>query len=180
MNAPETPSPPLYQISENSEGGITLHIHGNMDSANAGQTIDELTSLLSGYSLSSLTVDLEKVDHLDDFGTLVLVHLRKMVTNGRDGFHVINSSDKIKELLSILHFDSLDEKISLEKKRSSGVFIRIGEATFRHISDLKYAISFIGSIILSLVHICLHPKSLRPDDTLRYMQRVGGHGWNIF
>ena len=179
MNTPETTGPSRYQIAENPEGGITLHIHGNMDSANAGQMIEELTALLSDYSLSSLTVDLEKVDHLDDFGTLVLVHLRKMVSNGRDGFYVVNSGDKIKELLSILHFDSLNEKISLEKKRSPGVFIRIGEATFRHIADLKYAISFIGSIIISLVHICLHPRSLRSDDTIRYMQRVGVDGLPI-
>lgn len=179
MNTPEIPIPSQYQVSENPEGGITLHIHGNMDSANASQMIDELTALLSDYSPSSLTVDLEKVEHLDDFGTLVLVHLRKMVTNGRDGFHVINSSDKIKGLLSILHFDSLDERMSFEKMRSSGVFIRIGEATLRHISDLKYAISFIGSITLSLVHVCLHPRSLRPDDTIRYMQRVGVDGLPI-
>jgi len=179
MNIPETTSPPRYEITENPKGSITLHIHGNMDSANAGQMIEELTALLSDYSLSSLIVDLEKVDHLDDFGTLVLVHLRKMVTNGGDGFYVVNSGDKIKELLSILHFDSLNEKISLEKKRSPGVFIRIGEATIRHIADLKYAISFIGSIVISLVHICLHPRSLRPDDTIRYMQRVGVDGLPI-
>jgi phospholipid/cholesterol/gamma-HCH transport system permease protein len=179
MDTSEAPNPSRYEISENPEGGITLNVHGNMDAANASQMIDELTDLLSDYSLSSLTVDLEKVDHLDDFGTLVLAHLRKMVTNAKDGFSVINSSDKIKELLSILHFDSLDEKRSIEKKRSSNLFIRIGEATLRHISDLKYAISFIGSIILSLAHICLHPKSLRSEDTIRYMQRVGVDGLPI-
>ena len=60
MNAPETPDPSRYEIAENPEGGITLRIHGNMDSTNAGQMIDELTALLSDYSPSSLTVDLEK------------------------------------------------------------------------------------------------------------------------
>ena len=179
MDTSDPPSPSRYEISENPEGGITLNIHGNMGVGNAGQMIDELTALLSDYSLSSLTVDLKKVDYLDDFGTLVLSHLRKMVTNGGNGFYVINSSDKIKELLSILHFDSLDEKMSIEKKRSSGIFIRIGEATLQHISDLKYAIAFIGSIILSLVHICFHPRSLRVDDTIRYMQRVGVDGLPI-
>jgi len=179
MDTSDAPSPSRYEISENPEGGITLNIHGNMGVGNAGQMIDELTALLSDYSLSSLTVDLEKVDYLDDFGTLVLTHLRKMVANGGNGFYVINSSDKIKELLSILHFDSLDEKMSIEKKRSSGIFIRIGEATLQHISDLKHAIAFIGSIILSLAHICLHPRSLRVDDTIRYMQRVGVDGLPI-
>ena len=47
MNVPETPSTSRYEISENPEGGITLNIHGNMDAANAGQMIDELTALLS-------------------------------------------------------------------------------------------------------------------------------------
>jgi len=179
MNVPETAGTSRYEISKNPEGGITLNIHGNMGAGNAGQMIDELTALLSDYSLSSLTVDLKKVDYLDDFGTLVLAHLRKMVTNGGNGFYVINSSDKIKELLSILHFDSLDEKMSIEQKRSPGIFIRIGEAILEHISDLKYAIAFIGSIVLSLVHICLHPRSLRTDDTIRYMQGVGVDGLPI-
>jgi phospholipid/cholesterol/gamma-HCH transport system permease protein len=168
-----------YEISENPDGGTLLQIYGNMDATNAGSMIEELTALLKDYSLSSLTVDLAKVEYLDDFGTLVLAELKKMMANENGGFRIINSNRKIEELLSILHFDSLSGEILIEKKRSPGVFIRVGEATFQHISDLKYAISFIGSMILSLIHICRHPRSLRADDTILYMQKVGVDGLPI-
>mgnify|MGYP000273978559 CR=1 FL=1 len=69
MDTSDAPSPSRYEISENPEGGIKLNIHGNMGVGNAGQMIDELTDLLSDYSLYSLTVASDKVDYLDDFGT---------------------------------------------------------------------------------------------------------------
>ena len=179
VESPKAPMTSQYEISENPDGGTLLHIYGNMDATNAGSMIEELTALLKNYSLSSLTVDLAKVEYLDDFGTLVLAELKKMMANENGGFRIINSNRKIEELLSILHFDSLSGEILIEKKRSPGVFTRVGEATLQHISDLKYAISFIGSMILSLIHICRHPRSLRADDTILYMQKVGVDGLPI-
>jgi phospholipid/cholesterol/gamma-HCH transport system permease protein len=179
MKIPETPMTPQYEISEGPQGTVTLRIRGNMDAANAGPMIEALSARLKKYATSSLTVDLEHVDYLDDFGVLVLAELRKTVAHGKTAFHLIHASDKIKELLSILDFDSLDEQITIQKKRSPGVFVRLGETTIQHVSDLKYFISFIGSIILSLIHVCSKPGSLRRNDTLLYMQRVGVDGLPI-
>ena len=61
----------------------------------------------------------------------------------------------------------------MKKSRSPGVFVRIGEATLGYFSDMKYQISFVGSVCLSLIHVCLHPRSFRTDDTFLYMQRTG-------
>jgi phospholipid/cholesterol/gamma-HCH transport system permease protein len=179
MKIPETPMTPQHEISEGPQGSVTLFIQGNMDASNAGPMIETLSARLKKYAISSLTVDLDRVDYLDDFGTLVLAELRKMVTHGKAAFHVIHANDKIKELLSILDFDSLGEEIPIHKKRSPGIFVRLGEASFNQVSELKYCISFIGSIVLSLIHICLKPRSLRRNDTLLYMQRVGVDGLPI-
>ena len=179
MKIPETPITPQYEISENPEGSLILRIRGNMDATNAGPLIESLSTRLKEYAISSLTVDLEEVDYLDDFGTLVLSELRKMVAHGKTAFRIINASTKINELLSLLEFDSLDEQVRIQKMRSPGVFVRLGEATIQHISELKYAISFIGSIVLSFIHVCSKPRSLRKNDTLLYMQRVGVDGLPI-
>jgi len=171
---------PQYDISEGPhQGALTLRIRGNMDAASAGPMIEALSTRLKEYAIASLTVDLEGVDYLDDFGTLVLAELRKMATHGKAAFHIIHASDKINDLLSILDFDSLSEQTPIRRMRSPGVFVRLGEATFQHVSEVKYAISFIGSIILSLIHVCSKPRSLRKNDTLLYMQRVGVDGLPI-
>jgi phospholipid/cholesterol/gamma-HCH transport system permease protein len=101
------------------------------------------------------------------------VELKKMMTNRKDGFHLINASDKAKQMLSIFDFDSLGEVVPFVKKRPPSMFIRLGEATIRLAAELKYMISFVGSVCDSLVYVCVHPKSLRTDDTFLYMQKTG-------
>jgi len=162
-----------YDISENGKEGIILRLTGSMDSSNAASMIKELTSLVKGRGRIPLNVDLGGVTYLDDFGALVLVELKKIATSENAGFQLINSSDRVKEILSVLSFDSLGETVSLPKQRLPGVFTRLGGATLRHLSGVKYLISFVGSVFLSLLYVCSHPKSLRGDDTIMQMQRTG-------
>lgn len=162
-----------YEVSKNDEGGVTLNIQGRMDVSSAAPMIRELNTALQDLTSSSLTVDLTGVSYLDDFGALILVELRKMLEDGKGHFYIKNASDKVKEMLSVLNFDSLEKDVFFAKKRPPGMFIRLGDATLRYAADVKYLVSFIGSIFLALIYICSHPKSLRIDDTLLYMQKTG-------
>jgi phospholipid/cholesterol/gamma-HCH transport system permease protein len=118
-------------------------------------------------------VDLEKATYLDDYGVLALAELREMMTKRKGLFHLDNPGEKVKEILSIFDFDSLDVKVPFEKKTPPSVFIRFGEAVLDLISDAKYMVSFVGAVLLSLLYVCFHPKSLRADDTFLCMRRTG-------
>jgi phospholipid/cholesterol/gamma-HCH transport system permease protein len=167
---------PSYQcvVAKNDEGGgITLHLKGRMDVTNAAPMIRELRTLLENSPSSSLTVDLEKISYLDDFGALVLVELQQMIASHRGHFTFINAGDKVSKTLSTLKLSSLTEHVTLIKKRPPGIFVRLGEATIKNASDLKYMISFMGAVCISFFYVLTHPKSLRTDDTLAYMQKTG-------
>lgn len=166
---------PSYQciVSEGEGGGMTLHLQGRMDVTNASSMRSELHSLLKDRPSSSLTVDLERVTYLDDFGALILVELKRLIRSRNGHFSLTNTSDKVNEVLHGLKLDSLEEPVFLVKKQTPGVFVRLGEATIQLTSDLKYMISFIGDVCLSLLYVFSHPKSLRSDDTLSYMQKTG-------
>jgi len=179
MKISEPPATAQYEITEGAQGAVTLRIRGRMDASSAGPMIQQISARLKEYVISSLTIDIEHVDYLDDYGTLVLNELRKMIPHERASFQIIHASDKIQELLSVLNFDSLSTQPPIQKKGLRGVIIRIGEETLQRISDLKYVISFIGSVILSLIQVCSNPRSLRRSDTLLYMQRVGVEGFPI-
>ena len=173
MKSPKIQQSHQYEISENVDGNITLYIQGGMNASNAASMIRELRPLLQDRLPPSLTIDLEKVTYLDDYGALVLAELREIMTRAKGHYSLCNADDKVKEILSVLDFDSIGKRGSFSKKRPPGAFIRLGDATFRHMADLKYLISFIGSVFLSLTYVCFHPKSLRTDDTFLYMQRTG-------
>jgi len=162
-----------YQAIESDDGSIRLHMQGRMDASNGARLIKGLSSLLKDRLSASLTVDLEKVTYLDDFGALVLVELKKMMTSRKGHFDLINASDNVKKVLSILNFDSLGKRVSFAKKRPPSMLIRLGEAALRQASDLRYVLLFIGSVCLSLIYVGLHPRSLRRDDTFLYMQKTG-------
>jgi phospholipid/cholesterol/gamma-HCH transport system permease protein len=144
-----------------------------MDASNAAPMIRKAKSLFQDQLPTSLTVDLEKVTYLDDFGALVLIELKNLMSRGSGQFHLKNASDKAKEILTILNFETLGETTSFTKKRSPGMLTRLGDGLFRHASDLKYMFSFVGSVCVALIDVCLHPKSLRMDDTILSMQKTG-------
>jgi phospholipid/cholesterol/gamma-HCH transport system permease protein len=163
-----------YEILENEEGETTLHIKGPMEASTAANMIRDLPPPLMDRVSSSLTVDLSEVTYLDDFGVLVLVELRKRTIERGARFFLVNAGDRARQMLSLFDFDSLKkEEVSFSGKGREDMFVRLGDATLRHISDLKYLVFFAGAVFLSLIHICLHPKSLRGDDTFLYMQKAG-------
>jgi len=166
---------PSYQcvISESDGGSITLHLQGRMDVNNAAPMMRELHSLLKDRPLFSLNVDLERVTYLDDFGALVLVELKQKVSSLKGNFSLINADDKVSDILSTFKLNFLGEPVTFVKKRPPNIFVRLGEATIKNTSDLKYMISFFGSVCLSLFYVLIHPRSLRSDDTLSCMQKTG-------
>jgi len=70
-----------------------------MDSGNAGGLLEELSRYFSQNPPGNLTVDMEKVTYLDDFGTLVLIELRKIAVKGNGDFNLRHPGEKIREML---------------------------------------------------------------------------------
>jgi phospholipid/cholesterol/gamma-HCH transport system permease protein len=162
-----------YEISDDRKGGLILYLTGRMDSANAGAMLRDLGPLVHTTAPISLTVDLAEVTYVDDFGVLVLIQLRHMMRDRSGSFSLIHVTDRVREILSLLHFDDLTEKVPLAKKQTPNIFVRLGDATLRHINESRYLTSFTGSVFLALLYVSRHPRSLRRDDTLLAMQRTG-------
>ena len=144
-----------------------------MDSSNAGAMLRDLGPLVHNRAPISLTVDLSAVTYVDDFGVLVLIQLRHMMTAQSGAFFLLHVSDKIREILSLLHFDEVTEKVPLAKKQIPNICIRLGDATLRHVNDFRYLTSFTGSVFLALLYVIRHPRSLRREDTVLAMQKTG-------
>ncbi len=160
-----------YEIYDRDDGGVILHIQGRMDSSGAAQMINDFDSLINDRRPSSLTVDLKKVTYFDDFGSLVLVELKDLMSKLNGGFGLINARE---DVLIELDSEPAEEKsVPVSVEQPSGLFVRFGEAIIQCAADVKYLISFIGSVFLAFAHVCFHPGSLRINDTITYMQKAG-------
>jgi phospholipid/cholesterol/gamma-HCH transport system permease protein len=158
-----------YDLLQNEDGSITINLQGRMDASNAGQLIKAVKSRMGNLSPTALTVNLEKVTYLDDFGALVLVELKNSMHDAQNAFCLTNARDNVSSVLSILNFDHLEQRAPLSPKPNPNMFLRLGDAVFQHASDLRFIFSFIGSVC----YVIRHPKSLRANDTLSAMEKVG-------
>ncbi len=165
--------PDSYQMSEDGAGGVTLHLQNRLDASNASEIIKRFDRLLRKKVKTSLEVDLTRVTYLDDFGALVLVELKNLTLKNGARFELKNVSDRIQDTLSLIDFDSFIRTTVIKKTRSSDVLTRLGDGTVNVAADLKYLISFIGSVCLAMLYALIHPRYLRKEDTLLNMQKIG-------
>ena len=165
--------PSSFQVERRDDGSVVLAVQGRMDADRAGDMIRGARALFAGGVPPSLTVDLGEVSYLDDFGSLVLLELREEMEKAKGGFYLRNASENIQRVLSVFQFDKASKDVVLAKKPKPNVVERLGDATIENVDDLRYMVSFLGSVCLALLHVILHPRSLRKEETLLTMQKTG-------
>ena len=164
----------FYEIKEKEDRGISIHFNGRMDIETSGPILRELQVLIQKESPLSVTADLENVTYFDDFGAAVLFEIKKLVTAAKGRFNIVHTSSRAKEILSlIINFDSDEAHVPLRKRRLFNMVVHLGESVISETSNIKFMISFIGSLTLSFIHVCFHPRSLRWNDTITYMEKTG-------
>lgn len=170
-------SPCRYEVTEGEDKTVTVHLHGRMDSESAAPLLRDLLPRLKALAPPRLVVDLGEVKYLDDFGALVLAEIKRLMIEGKGSVVLSRESEGVKELLSLLRLHEFgDETFPFDnhrRKTHPGLFIRMGEAVFKFTQDLRYLISFVGSVFLALLYTIRRPKTLRGDDVLAYMQKTG-------
>ena len=161
-----------YNFTDSKKGGVLLSMSGSINSGNVSSFLKEIKKHISHDLPSSLTVDLKNISYMDDYGVLALSELRDMLKD-KNAFQIINAGNEITNILDLMDFKTIGEKTGKGAKRSSNIFVRFGEDILDAFSDFKYEISFLGSAVLAFFHIITHPRELRKEDTIYFMQRTG-------
>jgi phospholipid/cholesterol/gamma-HCH transport system permease protein len=162
-----------YEISIKEKSKIVIYLVGRIDVETTPSILKKLLPEIKAITPHSLTIDLDQVSCFDDFGALILFELNKIALAENGKFDIINAHSKTKEILSIVKFDTDQKLASLTRKDSSNFIVRSGDVALKSLFNIRYMISFLGSVILSFGHIILNPKFLRLNDTISCMEKTG-------
>jgi len=146
---------------------------GRIDHHRAAALIKALKKEVSTRKPVKVTVDLNRVTYIDDFGVLVLSELRNILGHRDIPFNLIQPPPRAGEVLALFNFDSPDACRHVEPKERDNFVVRLGDGFFHHLYHIRYLVSFLGSAALCMLHVVMHPKSLRMNDTLLLMQKTG-------
>ena len=173
MKKSQTPSSGFYDISERDNGELIVRLKGRLDVKNAAAILKTLSSEVKTRSPASLVVDIDQVTAFDDYGALILFELKHLLPLDNGSFRIENVSSKPEEILAQVNFDEQEKCAIPQKKRAVNILVRLGDATIRHLDNIRFMVSFIGSVVLSFLHVLFHPKSLRVEDTIEAMEKTG-------
>ncbi len=162
-----------YRLVETGDGRWKLSFDGPVDVSSATPLIESLPPALQRKHPRHLTVSLGGVTHFDDFGALLLFHVRHTVDENGGEFQLADVPSQVGEILTMVNFVGHKKCLAPSRNRPLNVIVRLGAAILDEIQDFRFTFSFLGDLILSLGRILHQPRTLRWSDCVDHMETTG-------
>ncbi|MEJ2039114.1 MAG: MlaE family lipid ABC transporter permease subunit [Desulfosarcinaceae bacterium] len=171
-NAKENTSE-FYNLVASKDGTVGIQLIGRIDRGSAGPLMKKLFADIKIHSPKKVMVDLNRVSYFDDFGALILFELRSFLDSRGIAFGLIQPPPKAGAILNLTNFENTELCAPLAVPRRPNLIVRLGGAAIREAYNIRYLISFLGSVVLCILQIVKHPARLRVGDTVNLMQKTG-------
>ena len=96
-----------YELQQQKAGTAVLVLRGRLDFDTTGSLFKKIQADRRLKKQSALTIDLDQVDHLDDFGALLLNNLSDTFKASDRKLLLVNASPQIQAILELADFEGL-------------------------------------------------------------------------
>jgi len=162
-----------FQMTRKGDDLVRVRFPGAIDMPLLSALSQKVLPDISKRPPEELLIDMAQVPYLDDFGLTALFELKQAVAARRGRVRILNAGRPIREVLQNAQ-SRLDGECRLDRQAPPfNLFERFGEILLREVNNLRYMTSFVGSVCLALGKIALNPRSLRTEDTITAMEKIG-------
>lgn len=155
------------------EGVFGLQLMGRIDRRCAGTVLRHLQKEFGKQTPRKVVADLNRITYFDDYGALILFELRRYLDKRGIPFTIAQPPPKAHEILSLTNFDDPELCAPIQRIKRPNMIVRMGDAALQTADNIRYQVAFLGSVVLCMVHVLLHPGALRKGDTVLLMQKTG-------
>jgi len=156
----------------NERGDVTITIVGRLDSTSTSSIWQKAMDALEDGSSKSVVVDTAGVDYCDGtgIGLLVELNLRQRKAGGK--LEITGLRTEFQGLMDM--FDPAEfEKTQIEKPHKTRLPEEVGRATLTVWDNISSQISFLGELVVTLVHAAWNPRRVRWKDAF-LISETGG------
>ena len=164
---------PGYQLATSKDGAIGIQFTGRIDHQVAAGLLKEILTEITVAKPTQVSIDLNRTTYFDDFGVLILSELRNHLSRWKIPFHLVQPPPKAAEVLALTNFDDPMACQLIAPKKRDNLILRFGAGAIDVSYNIRFLISFLGSVVLCLLYVCRHPRSLRYNDIVTLMEKVG-------
>jgi phospholipid/cholesterol/gamma-HCH transport system permease protein len=171
----------IESLAGTSPRQIRLRISGRVSLDSLKELAGELRTHLSP-ELQRLEIDLSKVSYLDTSGALALLRFRHEAERRAIGFQFVEMNPAVRRLMDHVMREGFSPPAGrTEKARlpAASALDDMGAAALRTLRNLSVFMSFTGEVFLASLHCLRHPLTIRWEDLLFSIKRVGVDGLPI-
>ncbi len=161
------------RVAEDTPKQLVVELSGRVDITTTAAILKELTLKLPQITAATFLVDLAGVTYFDDYGAMILLHLRKVAGELNIKFQLDHTNSQIDRVLELINFAEESACAPAGAKKRPNLFVRLGDATINQIFNLRYMISFLGSAMICFGRVLIRPRALRLNDTIDQMEKTG-------
>ncbi|WP_127716447.1 STAS domain-containing protein [Halobacteriovorax sp. HLS] len=99
------------QVRTDSLGNITVHMEGGLDFENSMPFRRELSSLMTENPLSTITLDLNRLDFVGSSGIGVFVETIKILNDKKKQIKIANVKTEFMKVFKLFEFDAMETMI---------------------------------------------------------------------
>jgi phospholipid/cholesterol/gamma-HCH transport system permease protein len=147
---------------------LTIALKGRVDRSTSAALIRSLSQIPPFPRTASASVNMQEVTQMDDFGSVVLMHITRLFD------HPVRF-DRVPAGMTryVNPLRGRGQACTAASKDRPGWIEGLGGKTISILNDSRDMLIFVGEVLLSLGFVLRNPGRLRANDTLTHMQRVG-------
>ena len=166
-------------LRRDPQGPTTLVLAGRLDLGGIEDLSRDLRQFWAQDQPRSLRVDLGGVGYLDSAGALALLDLEREAARRGVDFAYERMSPAARGIRDLLDPEALDKPPLNGGQRGGPLLEQVGQAWLDMTKDFYLVVSFLGEFLAACGRAMLHPRLLRLDEVLLYMEQVGVNGLPI-
>lgn len=167
------------RIEERDPGHVVLFITGRISLDDLNNFMSDTQGIINNKLPITLDINLGGVTYLDSAGTLALLKLQEEYAARSIPVTISDVTDQIKDIVNLLTQKSHTLPSLVPERKKPTILEQVGEGVFQVRDDFTQIMSFAGELFMALIGSLLHPRSIRWNDVLFYMKRVGLDGLPI-
>ncbi|MFH1035411.1 MAG: MlaE family lipid ABC transporter permease subunit [Pseudomonadota bacterium] len=160
-------------------GEVRLTLAGRLDLAGLEELKHDLEGVWEQHAPRRLVVDMGGVVYLDSAGALALAGLESQAQARGAELSYQGLGTAAQGIKGLLDVEGLKKQPLIPAQRSGGFLDQVGESWLATVRDFYLVTSFLGEFLAACGRVMLHPRLLRLDEVLLYMEQVGVQGLAI-
>lgn len=162
-----------------TDGTPALALSGRLDAQALASGVAQVSDFIASQRPDALLLDLEGLTYLDTAGALALELMAKKAAEAGCQLSWHGASKRVQGILDLIDPKALTARPILATERRLGMVEQIGVSAAAMGQDFYHMVCFAGDFIYALGQAMVHPRLLRWNDVLVYMEKVGVSGLPI-